>query len=205
MTTLNTGSQVFEAMRAIVEAPGFTRLTHYKQDFYEYDKNHLEHWWHPEAQAIWIVRECGTHLNFIGSHQRAIEQVEASLGITGADDFVSHVTSKGIRKVTKDQALWIGRQLVYSSRNGALLLRGKPIGTVHVETERRLGELFCTIDFHSGQLPSVVNDALRQTLISFAGHEAVERNHTFFVRIHDVRLNGVSVFEPEVILKRKAS
>lgn len=205
MTTLNTGSQVFEAMRAIVEAPGFTRLTHYKQDFYEFDKRQLEHWWHPEAQAIWIVRECGTHLHFIGAHQRSIEQVEASLGVTGEDDFVAHVTPKGIRKVTKDQAHWIGRKLVYSSQNGTLLLEGKPIGTVNVETERRLGDLFCTIDFYSGQLPSVVSDALRQTLISFAGHEATEKTQSLFVKIHDVRLNGVSVIEPDVILKRKAS
>ncbi len=201
MSQMTTAAGVFEAMKQIIEAKNFDLLQHYQQDFYEYDKKALEHSWHPNAQAIWIVRKNGTHLNFIGYHQKSVDMVEASLSVTEADSYIAHVSSRGIKKITKSEALSLAKKLEFETRNGTLLYRGEPVGSVACELRRELGNLFATVKICMKSLQFNSKSEEKAALLTVAGHEAVAFSQSLFVGLDDVIVNESSLFAQNVTAK----
>ncbi len=201
MSNMTTAEGVFEAMKQKIEAPNFNLLQHFKQDFYKYDKNALERWWHPNARAIWIIRENGTHLDFIGYHQKSVEMVEASLHAAGSNCFIAYVSAKGIVEVSKEKALALAKGLEFETKNGTLLHRGQPVGTIACELRRELGNLFATVKILSKKILFNSNAEEKMTLMTIAGHEAVLQSQSLFVGIDDVIFNDKSLVTPVVAAK----
>jgi len=54
--------KLFEAMRHIVEAPGFELLKNFSRDFYVLDKEALQTLWADDMKYLWVIRESGTNL-----------------------------------------------------------------------------------------------------------------------------------------------
>lgn len=87
-----------DAMGAIVNAPGYPLLTHYRVDFEKYDLTYLEAAWHEESRMLWVVRDSGTHLIPLGVHPRLTEQASAVFAMSGAQDYFL-LSNKGIRRI----------------------------------------------------------------------------------------------------------
>lgn len=68
----------FNRMTNIVESEQCI-LTGYRQDFYQFDRDHLANTGTVGGRYIWVLRENGTHLASIGLHPRATEFVECAL------------------------------------------------------------------------------------------------------------------------------
>lgn len=200
MFNMTTAEAVFNEMKQIIEAPNFNLLTHFKDDFYKYDRKMLESWWHPNAKALWIVRGNGTHLNFIGYHQKSVDMVEASLHAAESNSFIAHVSAKGIEKVNKEKALRLANELVFETRNGTLLHRGKPVGSICCEMRRDLANLYATVKVYAKDLHFNSKFEEKMALTTVAGHEAVLQSQSLFIGIDDVIFNDMSLVTPEVAL-----
>lgn len=201
MFNLSTAEGVFEEMKQIIEAPNFNLLTHYKDDFYKYDRQMLENWWHPTARALWIVRKNGTHLNFIGYHQKSVTAVEAAFQVCESDSFIAYVSAKGIEKISKEKALRLAKELVFETRNGTLFHRGKPVGSIHCELRREQCSLYATVKIHAKDLHFNSSSDEKMALMAVAGHEAVLQSQSLFVGIDDVIFNDKSLVTPEVAVE----
>ena len=103
MTT--TAQSIFEAMKRIVEAPGYPLLQAYKDDFYKRDLEQLVARWNPKSRAIWVVTPNGTHLNFIGHHPKQIEGVQAAVDSGYRDIEIYLLSAKGATPVTRERAI----------------------------------------------------------------------------------------------------
>ena len=57
---------VFEQVLAVVSAPGYRLLHHFRSDLLS-DGKMLRHHYGPQSRALLIVRDCGTDLCFLGS------------------------------------------------------------------------------------------------------------------------------------------
>ena len=100
-----TAQQIFAAMAAIVEAPGYPLLQSYKDDFYKRDLESLKCNWSAKARAIWVITPNGTHLNFIGHHLRQAEEVTASVHCGYANIDIFSLAPTGIKRITAAQAV----------------------------------------------------------------------------------------------------
>ena len=98
---------IFNAMRAVVEAPGYRLLKGYKNDFYVHDAKQLQDGWAVGAQYLWIVREHGTHLAQIGAHAKINEYASAALSTamsSGSEYEIYHLSAKGVKQITHEEA-----------------------------------------------------------------------------------------------------
>ena len=66
-------TQIFDAMKGIVEAPGSPLLKRNQDDFYKHDHRQIEENWDHHARFLWAVGVNGTHLVRLGIHQRSID------------------------------------------------------------------------------------------------------------------------------------
>lgn len=198
MTKFKTADEVFAAMCQIVEAPGYPLLQHYKDDLYLYDKQFLQSEWHEFAHAIWVVRKCGTHLNFVGCHERSVEHVKAALSVCDATSQIFSITSNGIKPVTSATALAIARKVIYRMDKGLVLHLDKPIASYDLRLRRSKADLVADVHFQSDKLFSNIN-AHRIMLETLAGFEAVAKSQTLFVKLGDITLNAQSLSRKEVL------
>ena len=111
---------IFDAMKAIVEAPG-CRLNAYKQDFYKYDRARLAAT-HGTGRYIWVIRENGTHLISIGIHTRNFAEIDAALhaGGNACDIYLIDPARALAQKIDAGKARELGKQLEYVTRNGTV-------------------------------------------------------------------------------------
>ena len=114
-----TAQQIFAAMSAIVEAPGYPLLQSYKDDFYKHDLESLQSNWSAQARAIWVVTPNGTHLNFIGHHQRQVEEVSASVHCGYANIEIFSLSLSCIKRITAAEAIAEAKKLDFLTHNGA--------------------------------------------------------------------------------------
>lgn len=114
-----TAQQIFAAMSAIVEAPGYPLLQSYKSDFYKLDLESLKRNWSAQARAIWVVTPNGTHLTFIGHHPRQVEDVDASVHCGYSNIDVFSLSPSGIKRITAAQAIDEAKKLDFKLKNGA--------------------------------------------------------------------------------------
>ncbi len=106
-----TADDIFRAMCAIVEAPGYPLLKHYKDDLYTIDRELLASNWCEASRAIWVVTPNGTHLSFVGHHARQIDDVKAMIYCGYSQIEIYRLHARGIQRITAEQALEDAKKL----------------------------------------------------------------------------------------------
>jgi len=109
----------WDAMRQIVEAPGYPYLQHYKVDFEKYDREILQAQWAPGNRWLWVVRTMGTHLGRLGVHPKLNEMLEAALDSESAKA-VYLVEGTSVKEITESKARDLLKQFDYRVQNGVV-------------------------------------------------------------------------------------
>lgn len=186
-TMFITANQIHAAMAAIVEAPGYPLLQAYKQDFYEYDLETLQQGWNVQSRAIWVVTPNGTHLNFVGQHERQVEEVSASVscGYSQLDIFL--LQPKGIKRITRSQAIDEAKRLEYKVKAGGHITDALGNTIAYMSVHRMSDPRFqCTqVHFEPG-LAYTASPSQLAALRSIALHESIAMVQTLFVRVQRV-------------------
>ncbi len=107
-----SANQTFEAMRGVIESPGYPYLKHYRQDFYEHDRRFIERNHSTDASYLWIVRESGTHLIALGVHPKMCEEGFAAMRLSGACDLYL-VKRERVKSVGFEEAERLLREFRY--------------------------------------------------------------------------------------------
>jgi hypothetical protein len=109
----------WNAMRQIVEAPGYPYLQHYKVDFEKYDREILQAQWASGSRFLWVVRTMGTHLSRLGVHPKLNEMLEAALNSESAKA-VYLVEGTSVKEITESKARDLLKQFDYRVENGVV-------------------------------------------------------------------------------------
>lgn len=179
-----TAAQIFDAMRQIVEAPGYPLLTSYKDDFYKHDHRCLLEGWGAKSRAIWVVTPNGTHFTFIGQHVRQLESVDAFVHCGYSQIEIYLLRPSGIKRITRSEALTEAKIFDFTlNKNEVIDAHGGSIAKMSIHTigplSRRTNVHFDPGIAYTGSLSQLV--ALRNIAIEGSIHElqtlftAVER------------------------------
>lgn len=183
----STANQIFSAMASIVEAPDYPLLKCYRNDFYEHDLAALQRNWSDQARAIWVVTPNGTHLNFIGRHERQIEEVQASVscGYSQIDIFL--LQPCGIKKITKNQAIDEARRLDYQTKADGRITDAADNLVAYMAIQRISNSRFpCTqVHFRPGSSYTASTSQLA-ALRDIAIQESIKITGTLFVSVQRV-------------------
>ena len=114
---------VFEAMRSVIAAPGFSLLRDYRDDFYRIDREVLFTTYSEEARYLWIVRERGTHLILLGVHQKMHDEARAVLRGVGGRHLCFLIERGGLCSVSDGRALAALSHCRYQVRKGVEVSR----------------------------------------------------------------------------------
>lgn len=109
----------WDAMRKIVEAPGYPYLQHYKVDFEKYDREILQAQWAPGNRYLWVVRTMGTHLGRLGVHPKLDEMLIAALD-TESQKAIYLVEGTSVKEVTLAKARDLLKHLDYRVVGGVV-------------------------------------------------------------------------------------
>lgn len=185
---------VFDAMRAVVEAPG-SILKHYKQDFYKYDAAYLGRT-HGIGKHLWILRDSGTHLVRIGVHPRMHMELEAALDIgCAAEIYLIDPDRVSVRSITKGRAHDLIKQYEYTTQNGCVLKGGETIASLNVSftpySDGRSPQGIVKISSTGATLRKADLIALRQ----IAECEVIAASHSLFTGTQSCTLDGQDVFD----------
>lgn len=182
-----TANQMHAAMAAIVEQPGYPLLQAYKNDFYVYDLESLQHGWNVQARAIWVVTPNGTHLNFVGQHERQIEDVKASVssGYSQLDIFLLQPT--GIKPITRTRAIDEAKRLDFKVKAGGHITDALGNTVAYMSIERISNPRYaCTqVHFEPG-IAYTASPSQVSALRSIALNESISLVHSLFVRVQRV-------------------
>lgn len=182
-----TAQQIFAAMSAIVEAPGYPLLQSYKDDFYKHDLESLKCNWSAKARAIWVVTPNGTHLNFIGHHKRQVDQVDASVHSGYANVDIFCLTPTGIKRVTAAQAIEEAKQLDFHIKNGAEVTDslGNTIAYMRISQTGNSCRRLTTVHYEPG-LAFTGSPSQLAALGSIAMQASIEEVQTLFVAVERI-------------------
>lgn len=186
---------VFDAMAAIVEAPGCI-LQHYKVDFYKYDAEYLARS-HAIGLHLWILRPSGTHLIRVGVHPALHEYIDAALSVGPSHTiYLIDPERVSITKITETRA----RELA-----------GKYEFTTDECTVTKAGQIIARIDvsftpYSCGKEPRGIVTLYRRTdaplskgdliaLWQIAGCEVTKRGRSLFTKTESVTLDGEDLYD----------
>jgi len=181
---------LFNAMRAIVERPGYPLLKSYQQDFYEFDQQTLETTWTAESQYLWVVRENGTYLCPIDLDKRANESALACLG-QYRDMDIHHIRGERITPVSLIQAKNLIRNTRYEWSpilSNEVLTHGNRFATMVCDIERKPNAIGASV--HIGTRSSLTERECAD-LQWLAMTRAIARAGTLFVGVQALQINGV--------------
>ncbi|KDR28529.1 MULTISPECIES: hypothetical protein [Caballeronia] len=186
--------RVFAAMSRIIDAAD-SRLQHYRQDFYKYDRAYLER---TSASGTygWIVRDTGTHLVQLGRHPKMHEELAAALNIT--DNLDCYLVDARLATVTQvDVARMRERmgQMQYTVTNGAVMRGEIRIASIDVQmTPWSHGEspkgIVCL-----ESAGSTLNADDLIALVQIAECEVVRKSQSLFTGTRSVTLDGKDLHE----------
>lgn len=179
----DTQEKIFCAMQAIVEAPGYQLLQHYKDDFYKLDKEKLERGWTAKSRAIWVVTPNGTHLTWIGQHRNQAQWVQATVncGYKNIDIFL--LSAKGIKRLNTQQAIDCAKETEVCIEGGSIRDKsGRLIATMHVNLSGAQNTT-ATVHFDAAQGSDIHSKALQLLLRVIALEEAVVTHGSLFTKV----------------------
>lgn len=114
---------LFNAMRAVVEAPGYPLLRNYQQDFYKYDREILRSTWTQDMSYLWIVRGSGTHLYPLYLDPSIAADANAALAMSGESE--CYLLGPGrLEKIGLDRARRELQRLEYEVVNRFVMKNG---------------------------------------------------------------------------------
>lgn len=185
-------TQIFDAMKGIVEAPGSPLLKRNQDDFYKHDHRQIEENWDHHARFLWAVGVNGTHLVRLGIHQRSIDAAKAMIESVNRDSAASELfllTSKGVTKISSDRATREAEKLDYlvdhqtvRDANGRLLAR------FIVTTRWHLGRNCGSVEFGTPHGVSLTRGQ-KLALVGIAQEEVIQAFGSFWVVTERVTLN----------------
>ena len=186
------GSQavaIFEAMREVVEAPGYPYLNHYKVDFYKYDFDHIMRTYTTGVRYLWVVRDCGTHLLNLGVHAKMTEEIKAVFSLF-SECAIYIVDKDKVKEITLEHAKFEIERSDYQLKNGVVYSRGTILATLKVKMlpQRYCQEREYGVDYSSMARYLTAKDLL--ALLQIARCEVVEKAQTFFAKSGPVTLDG---------------
>ena len=187
---------IFNAMRAVVEAPGYHLLQSYKNDFYMHDAKQIHDGFAVGVQYIWVVRENGTHLAQIGVHEKLNEHASAALSValtSGGAHEIYHLSAKGVRKVSHDEARSRLLSLEYLTDGQRVMdASGKTLATFTLERvamERaQTGTVHFTVAANVQKSP-----AFLKALSQIALGEMVKSWASWFCFVQSVSIDGSDI------------
>ncbi len=188
---------LFEKMRAVVEAPGYPLLQHYKQDFYQHDRQTLQETYAPGMSYLWVVRAHGTDLEPLHIDRRASER--ALVALNQCAEARSYVVSEaGVREVTRQQAKERLAKFDYEVRDGFVMKNGNVnLGFIEVNCMPGRGQRKTTVHYHSAQARDSLSERDLVALNRIAVGQAIVQAQSLFVPCLDVTYNGESIAAPK--------
>lgn len=186
--------EIFSMMAAIVEMPNYPYLKAYKSDFYEIDRETLERDWTPMSRFLWIVRPNGSELGMLGVHRKMNEHVlaaiECGLRESSAGCAIYLLSSKGVRQLTKAEALAEVAVMDYEVRPGEVFdAEGKLLASFLLEPYYVGGVTRAVVRF--GSAPGVTIPAWRRSAFcSIALSEVIAHASSLFARLDGAYLDG---------------
>lgn len=128
----------FDRMKAIVESADCI-LSGYTQDFYQFDRQHLETTGTVGGRYIWVIRENGTHLASIGLHPRVTDFVECALNsFEQVQAYVVTLLPCGdatIKPISVAKARDLIKMKIYDFNGRHINANGRLIATVDIHTQ----------------------------------------------------------------------
>lgn len=181
-----TASQIYEAIRAIVESDGYELLKNYKEDFYTHDRVGLDTYWSESSRAIWVVTPNGTHLNFVGHHKKQIDAVQASVstGYSSTEVYLLN-PEKGVVRITDKQATEEAKRLDYHLSGNMILGKDGGVLAYMSMDESRAIRNTARVHFEPAESYTGSKGQL-SALNSIALYETIDRFQTLFVRVERI-------------------
>jgi hypothetical protein len=195
-------ADIFAKMVAIVEQPGYPLLTHYKVDFYTYDRDEILREASPGARFLWVIRESGTHLQRIGVHNQSNEAAMAGIhaGKTssklGCELYL--IEGDGLKKVNEVQAIAAMKRMEFTIRgNDVIDSKGQIVASMDVEAYRKPIDAnnYTNVNFqlNSNRSVSELKYAVVAALRTIAIDESVSRCQSLFVRVESITIDGQDI------------
>ena len=207
MRTKYSAAAVIAMMKAIVEAPGYQFLQHYKEDFYNSDVATISEVFGPQVQYLWIVRPNGTYLTRLGVHakqnEHALTTYECGVKATAVGVEAYLVSELGVRKVTLQQIQDLMKCCHYVLVEKTVRVAGEIIAGIDVRrvTKPGNGNHYVHAVLQSPCLERLTVADLG-ALRDIAAYEGVALWSSFFVQVEVLTINGQDL--NTVIETRKA-
>ena len=189
--------RLLRAMTAIVGAPGYAYLQHFKDDFLQIDHSILLEDFELTSRYVWVVTMNGTHLTRIGIHPKQNSWAEATLdagsqsSALGAKIYLLSAGG-GVREVTRAQAITAMNEYQFKVNNGVVTDRRNDRAIAFKLTkffDSKENRSCTAVQF---QCENAGNLDLRTLLAlrDIATQESIIAWHSFFCSVRDLTVNG---------------
>ena len=183
---------MYEAMRSIIEAPGYPFLTHYKDDFYKLDRAYILSTYTPNMPYFWVVRETGTDLVMAGLSQHHHDTIDAAIHCCGGNCEMYFIQNGKLRRMTKETMREALKKYSYALQDSVIYADSKAIGSVHdIQFHREDG---ATVLLRSAPEHRLTREQM-QACISLAETEVRRQSQSLFARTRSIYLDGQDLRE----------
>lgn len=201
-----TSDELFNAMEAIVRAPGYPFLQAYQDDFYKLDRDYLDQFYTVGSSFIWIVRENGTHLHPVGVDEKfneCLEAVFSSYNETSLDIFSIHRGE--LKRITMKKARDVMSHPHYETVRGVVSRLKVPIAAINVLVDYRDQTRYTSAvitSFRENERRSLDELIALQVI---AECECVRVTQSLFTQVGLITLDGVDIDETIRLAKAQAT
>lgn len=193
--------KITDAMKAVVEAPGYPFLESNKDDFYKHDLPTIENELEDGARYLWVLAKNSSHITRIGVHPKQDDWAKATISVgmqstaLGIDAYL--VTTKEVKKLSERQAYDEINRQQYTCADGMVRnSSGLAIATIHLQKKTKPGDgnHYFTVQYNkTGWADITRKDAL--ALRDIAINEGILTWGTLFVRAEQISLDGIPIEE----------
>lgn len=129
--------EIIQIMTDTVEKEMENGLLHaYQDDFHVIDKQEIRMSWDVESEFLWVIRPTGTNLCEVGIPSFARCFSLAALQSQGARSACYHISHKGLRRLTLEEAFALANRVDYTVENGRIKMRGRCIARMELPKSR---------------------------------------------------------------------
>lgn len=179
--------EIFKLMSSVAEgAQKRGLLEDYKDDFYRFDKEHLEKSWMPQGKFIWVITPNGTHLTEIGIHKKGNEMAYATLNCGYKHKEIYFVSAKGVKEINYEKANQLIQNEEFEVTGNSVTQNGKSIALISIAKKPFTQNFDVTFNLNEGL---IYDDWLKHALTKVALYEAVDVAGSFFVSLKSVNFN----------------
>ena len=179
--------EIFKLMSSVAEgAQKRGLLEDYKDDFYRFDKEHLERSWMPQGKFIWVITPNGTHLTEIGIHKKGNEMAYATLNCGYKHKEIYFVSAKGVKEINFKEAENLIQHEDFKVNGNLVIKNGEPIALISIEKKPFTQNFDVTFNLNEGL---IYDDWLKHALTKVALYEAVDVAGSLFVSLKSVNFN----------------